>query len=59
MTPKAHTSSMSMLPRTTTLPKIKTEREFDKDELIQKRKELMAKSRSAVKRNVIITVQLY
>jgi hypothetical protein len=45
-----------MLPRTQTLPKIKTEREIDKEELIQKRKELMAKSRSAVKRNVIITV---
>lgn len=44
-----------LFPRNQTLPRIKTTKGTDLEELVQKRKELMAKSRAAVKRNVIIT----
>ena len=45
-------------PRTRVLPTITSTRGFDAHEILEKRKELMAKSRSAVKRNVIITVYI-
>ena len=41
--------------KTVTLPTLKTYKGQFNPELVQKRKELMAKSRALVKRNVIIT----
>ena len=52
-TPKTASQLMS---KTVTLPNIKTYKGMYNPELVQKRKELMAKSRALVKRNVIITV---
>lgn len=52
-TPKTASQLMS---KTVTLPNIKPYKGMYNPELVQKRKELMAKSRALVKRNVIITV---
>lgn len=55
--PKTSTATVKLSPRTGGLPAIRNTKSSDINDLMQKRKDLMAKSRAAIKRNVIITVR--